>query len=136
MATSAGLTSKRMSELALRKRMLQQRSTVLRHTLAIQLSATLTPALGLADRVVSSGQWLRRHPALLVGVAAVLLVWRPKAGISGLLHGAGRGMGLWQAWLKLQPMLMRLGQAAQTVHVPAQAAAHAMPVGQGASPGH
>jgi hypothetical protein len=102
-----------LSELALRKLMLQQRSAVLRHTLAIQVGEHVAPVLGLADRVVASGQWLKRHPALLVGAAVGLLIWRPKGGVQNLLRWAGRGLTLWQTWQKLQPMVAGLIQAAQ-----------------------
>jgi hypothetical protein len=102
-----------LSELALRKLMLQQRSAVLRHTLAIQVGEHVAPVLGLADRVVASGQWLKRHPALLVGAAVGLLIWRPKGGVQNLLRWAGRGLTLWQTWQRLQPMVAGLIQAAQ-----------------------
>ena len=113
----AGVQTKNtsLSELALRKLMLQQRSAVLRHTLAIQVGEHIAPALGLADRVVASGRWLSRHPALVVGAAAALLIWRPKSGLQGMLRWAGRGLTLWQTWQKLQPMVAQLTQAAQAV---------------------
>ena len=102
-----------LSELALRKLMLQQRSAVLRHTLAIQVGEHVAPALGLADRVVASGQWLKRHPALLVGTTVALLIWRPKTGLQGILSWASRGLALWQTWQQLQPVVARLVQTAQ-----------------------
>lgn len=95
--------SPRLAELALRKRVLQQRSALLRRTLAQQVGVHVSPALGMADRVVASGRWLRQHPALLIGGAVALLVWRP----TGLLRWAGRGMWLWQAWQRVQPMLAK-----------------------------
>lgn len=100
-----------LSELALRKLMLQQRSAVLRHTLAMQVSEHVAPALGVADRVVASGQWLKRHPAWLVGAAVALLIWRPRAGLQGVVRWAGRGLSLWQTWQQLQPMVTSLFQA-------------------------
>lgn len=98
--------SAHMTELALRKRLLLQRSAVLRLQLAIQVGEHVAPVLRMGDRVVASGQWLRRHPAWLVGAAVALLVWRPK----GLVSWAGRGVWAWQAWLKLQPMVARFAQ--------------------------
>jgi hypothetical protein len=91
----------RMAELALRKRMLCQRSAVLRLTLGIQINQGMAPMLGRADQVITAGRWLRRHPAWLVGGAVALLVWRP----AGLTRWAGRGLWLWQAWQKVQPMV-------------------------------
>lgn len=96
--------SPRLAELALRKRALQQRSALLRRTLAQQVGMHVSPALGMADRVVASGRWLRQHPAWLIGGAVALLVWRPK----GLLQWAGRGLWLWQTWQRVQPMLAPL----------------------------
>lgn len=96
--------SARMAELALRKRMLQQRSAVLRHTLAIQVNAKVAPVAGMADRALSTGRWLSKHPYWLVAGAVGLAVWRPK----GVARLAGRGMWLWQSWQRLQPVVMPL----------------------------
>jgi hypothetical protein len=96
--------ARRMSELALRKRMLRQRSAVLRHTLAVQVNTQVAPALGLADRAVSSARWLGRHPQWLVAAGVALAVWRP----AGLLRVATRGVWLWKTWLRWQPMLQPL----------------------------
>lgn len=84
-------------ELATRKLLLQQRSAVLRHVLALQVNQTLAPAMRVADQLQSGGRWLRGHPALVVGAAAALLVWRPRA----ILSMAGRGLWLWQTWQHL-----------------------------------
>ena len=107
-----------LSELALRKLMLQRRSAVLRHTLAIQVSEHVAPALGLADRVVASGQWLKRYPAWLVGAAVALLIWRPSAGLQGMVRWAGRGLSLWQTWQQLQPVLVREHPASSQPDLP------------------
>ena len=96
--------SPRMAELALRKRMLQQRSAVLRHTLAIQVNAKVAPVAGMADRALSTGRWLSKHPYWMVAGAVALAVWRPK----GVARLAGRGVWLWQSWLRLQPVVMPL----------------------------
>lgn len=97
--------------LAIRKRLLQQRSAMLRHQFGAEVMQTLAPPLTAADRAVEAGRWLRRHPAWLVAPAVALLVWRPAwltggAGAAGLLRWAGRAMWLWQWWGRLQPLLM------------------------------
>jgi hypothetical protein len=81
-------------DLAMRKLLLQQRSAVLRQVLAVQVNQTLAPALGVAQRVQAGGQWLRRHPALVVGAAAALLVWQPK----GIFRWGRRLIWAWQTW--------------------------------------
>lgn len=96
--------SARMAELALKKRMLRQRSTVLRHAFAVQVNARVAPLAGLADRAVSTGRWVGRHPYWVVAAAVALAVWRPK----GVMRLAGRGLWLWQTWQRLQPMVMPL----------------------------
>jgi len=96
--------SARMSELALKKRMLRQRSAVLRHAFALQVNARLAPVAGMADRAVSTGRWLGRHPYWAVAAVVALAVWRPK----GIARLAGRGLWLWQMWSRLQPVLTPL----------------------------
>lgn len=96
------MSAARMDELALKKRMLQQRSEVLRHTLAIQLGDTLGPAAGFAERAAATGRWLRRHSAWLVAGAVALMVWKPKA----LPNLAGRTMWAWQTWQRWQPFVL------------------------------
>jgi hypothetical protein len=96
--------SNHMSELALKKRMLQQRSAVLRHAFALQVNAKVAPVAGMADRALSAGRWLGRHPYGLLAVAVALTVWRP----SGMTRLAERGLWLWQTWQRLRPMVMPL----------------------------
>lgn len=98
------MPSARMAELALRKRMLQQRSAVLRHAFAIQVNAKVAPVAGMADRALSTGRWLSQHPYWLVAGAVALAVWRPK----GVARLAGRGLSLWQGWQRLRPVVMPL----------------------------
>ena len=66
--------SARLSELALKKRMLQQRSAVLRHTFALQVHTKIAPMAGMADRALSTGRWLGRHPYWLVAASVALAV--------------------------------------------------------------
>lgn len=96
--------SARMAELALKKRMLRQRSAVLRHALALQVNARVAPLAGLADRAVTTGRWLGRHPYWVVAAAAALAVWQPR----GLARLAGRGLWLWQTWQRVQPVVLPL----------------------------
>lgn len=98
------MMSARMHELALRKRMLRQRSAVLRRTLAGQVNAQVAPVVSLADKALVAGRWLRQHPYLLVGAGVALAFWRP----AGLTRLAGRGLWLWQAWQRYQPVLKPL----------------------------
>lgn len=96
--------SARMAELALKKRMLRQRSAVLRHAFALQVDARVAPLAGLADRAVSTGRWVGRHPYWVVAAAVALAVWRPK----GVVRLAGRGLWVWQTWQRLQPVVLPL----------------------------
>ncbi len=98
------MTSARMTELALRRHMLQQRSAVLRHTLAIQVNSNLAPWALMADRACATGRWLWRHPTWLVAGAVALAVWQPKS----LSRLAGRGLLIWQAWQRWQPVVQPL----------------------------
>lgn len=96
--------SARMSELALKKRMLQQRSAVLRHAFALQVNAKVAPVADMADRALLTGRWLGKHPYWLVAAGVALTVWRPK----GMTRLAGRGLWLWQTWQRWQPVVMPL----------------------------
>lgn len=91
-------------DLRLRKLMLQQRSAVQRQVLAIQSRQLLAPVARTVGRVKAGGQWVREHPALLAGVAALLLAWRPKA-VLGL---AARSLGLWSTVRRVLPVALRL----------------------------
>lgn len=108
--------STRLTDLAEKKQMLRERSALLRDALADQVEQGVAPAFGVADRVIGGVQWLRRHPVWLIAPAVALLVWRPRV-LGGALQGglvanvtrwAGRGVWLWQAWQRLQPMLAAL----------------------------
>lgn len=91
-------------DLATRKLILQQRCAIQRQVLAIQIQRTVSPAVQAYERVRAGGQWVQKHPALVAGAAALLLIWRPRA-IVGL---AGRSLGLWQTWRRVLPIATRL----------------------------
>lgn len=102
--------------LALKKRLLRAQSALLRHQLGQQVEATVAPVSAAAERVRSGAGWLRAHPGLLAGVAAAaaVLVWRHPAALRALAASVGgvsglarRGVWLWQAWQRLQPLLAR-----------------------------
>ena len=99
----------RHEDLQLRKLMLLQRSAVQRQMLAIQARQIMAPAVRVADRVRAGGQWVRAHPALVAGAAALMLAWRPKA-VLGL---AARSLGLsrWQTFRTVTWPLLRPGLA-------------------------
>lgn len=91
-------------DLRLRKAMLIQRSAVQRQMLGIQTRQILAPAVRTLDRVQVGGKWVREHPALVVGVAALFLAWRPRA-VLGLV---GRCVGLWPTIRQVLPVALRL----------------------------
>ncbi len=99
-------------QLALKKRLLQHRSALLRTQLGHEAARTVAPVLGLSARVRSGGQWLGAHPWWLVGAAAALLVASPRS----IMSLAGRALWLWQTWQKVQPLLG--GQTADTPVTP------------------
>jgi len=105
--------STRYPDLVLKKRLLRAHSALLRHQLAADWRQTVAPGQRMAERARKGALWLRGHPALVAGVGAALLVWRPSA----LLSLASRGVWLWQAWQRTQPLLSRLGLRAPSQQV-------------------
>jgi hypothetical protein len=91
-------------DLRLRKLMLLQRSAVQRQMVAIQTKRLMAPLVQTVDRVQAGGQWVREHPALVAGVAALVLAWRPRA-VLGL---AARSLGLWSTVRRVLPIAIRL----------------------------
>jgi hypothetical protein len=91
-------------DLEFKKLMLRQRSTVLRQTLAVQVSTTLSPTLRALARAQAAGRWLGQHPILVAGAITTLLVWRPRA-VVGL---AGRAWSLWNVWQRVRPVALLL----------------------------
>jgi hypothetical protein len=91
-------------DLRLRKLMLQQRSAVQRQMLAIQTKRLMAPLVQTVGRVQAGGQWVREHPAVVAGVAALVLAWRPRA-VLGL---AARSLGLWSTVRRVLPIAIRL----------------------------
>ncbi|HNA67234.1 MAG TPA: YqjK family protein [Rhodocyclaceae bacterium] len=78
--------SPELVELALRKQRLQIRSAAQRQALAGH-AAAFAPLLRGADAVTDGLRWARRHPALLAGAAAFLLVTRPRRAVRWLRRG-------------------------------------------------
>lgn len=91
-------------DLRLRKLMLRQRSAVQRQMLGIQSRQLLAPVARTVGRVKAGGEWVRAHPALVAGLAALLVAWRPKA-VLGL---AARSLGLWSTVRRVLPVAVRL----------------------------
>lgn len=102
------------SDLATRKLLLQQRSAVLRELLSVQLSQATAPVFEMTDRFQAGGQWVKRHPAWVVGVGVAILAWKPRL----MLRLATRGWGVWQTWRRFQPLVsqwfQRAAQASST----------------------
>lgn len=90
------------AERAARKRLLLARSAVLRLSLSQQLHQGLQPAWRTLDRADQGWRWLRAHPWVWAGAAAVLLVWRPKAAPAV----ASRAWGVWRWWRRMSPVAM------------------------------
>lgn len=90
----------RRAQLALRRRELAIRSTLLRSEASAH-AAELQPLFGVADRVQDGWSWLReRPPAMVLPVAAVALVWvwrRP----SRLLTLPWRAWAAWRLWQRV-----------------------------------
>jgi hypothetical protein len=83
--------------------MLRLRSALLRDQWAVEAQSWEAP-LNMADRVIDGARWLRRHPEWPVGVAAVVVVARPRL----LLRWAGRGLWAWQIWRRARPHVRSL----------------------------
>ena len=73
----------RLDQLAVRRRALVAQSDALRDTLALSARG-LTSTLTFFDIGVAIGKALGRQPLLLVGIAAALVVLRPRRIIRGL----------------------------------------------------
>jgi len=73
----------RLDELAARRRALVAQSNALRDTLALSAQG-LTSTLTFFDIGVAVGRSLGRRPLLLVGIAAALIVLRPRRIVRGL----------------------------------------------------
>lgn len=91
----------RVLELALKKQRLQWQIAAQREELG-RFGAGLAPALGAADRVREGARWLRRHPEAVAAGVTALVVARPRV----VWRWARRGFFAWQAWRKLQGVVV------------------------------
>lgn len=89
----AGLGRLSAAELAQRREALLARSASLRQDLGAGLSSLSTP-LAWADQALALVRWLRAHPLVPAGAAAVLALWKPRRAWRWL----ARGIGLWRVW--------------------------------------
>lgn len=89
-------------ELALRKQRLQLAGDALRTDFG-RHAAGLRPIFAAGDLAVDGACWLRRHPELVVGVGAALIVSRPKR----VWRWAQRAFFAWQTWRRLHRLVDR-----------------------------
>lgn len=87
-----------------RRQQLLQRSAELRLRL-VREAAVLKPPLAMADRVLAAGRWLVRHPQWPVGLAALLLLRRPRRALSASVALSVRLWRGWRWWRQLAPAL-------------------------------
>lgn len=89
-------------DLALRKQLLLQRSSVQREVLAMQVTRVLAPLVGLAHQARAGRRWVSEHPALAAGVAvgvgAAVAAWKP----GRLWHLVPQALALWRVWQRLR----------------------------------
>ena len=90
----------KLLELALRKQRLQIESDRLREQWQDHAQG-LAPVLGIADRARAGLDWLRRHPAVPVGIGITIAVAKPRF----LWRWAKRAFLVWQFWRKARRML-------------------------------
>lgn len=93
----------RYPDLALQRRLLQAESAVLRHSLHGQASRLSAPVWTAADKAQAGAKWVQGHPAVVAGVAGLLLalfVRRPALAVACLGH-VGKGLAWWRAWRQL-----------------------------------
>jgi hypothetical protein len=83
--------SARRAALAARRERLVAQAAAQRAALARDLAPWRAP-LALADRGLAALRYLKRHPALLVGVTVAFAAWRPKR----VGHGLGRAWRMWR----------------------------------------
>jgi hypothetical protein len=90
----------KLLELALRKQRLQIESDRLRAQWQGHAQG-LAPALGIVDRTRTGLHWLRRHPAVPVGIGVAVAVAKPRF----LWRWAKRALLAWQFWRRAQGTL-------------------------------
>lgn len=98
--------------LADRQRQLLARSAALRERFAADM-AQWQPPLALLDRAQAvagqSWRWLRAHPEVPAGAAALLLVLRPRRAFSLVVLGWRLGRRAWKGWQLWQTLRRSAG---------------------------
>jgi hypothetical protein len=96
--------TERLIELARRKERLVARAAVQRAEIAAAFHRWQGP-IGIADRALAAGRFLRAHPVLLVVALAVAAV----LGRRRLLGLASRGFAVWRLLRALRAWMGKLG---------------------------
>ncbi len=90
----------KLIDLALKKQRLQLKAAGER-VLILQAIESAAPAFGAAERIRAALHWSKAHPEWLAGIAAALLVVRPRA----CFRWARRGFFVWQSLRRLRGAL-------------------------------
>lgn len=102
------MISQRQLELALKKQRLQYRCAEQRRELVRGL-VPLMPVFAVAETVRRGAHWVRTHPAISAGLAAAIIVAKPRMA----MRWVQRAWLAWQAWRKLR-LLTTPGQPRRT----------------------
>ncbi|MGB4467235.1 MAG: YqjK family protein [Azovibrio sp.] len=90
----------RLLELREQRGVLRARCAAQRQAVALD-SAGLQSLCALADRVQQGAGWVRRHPQVVGGVAALLVLLKPRR----FWRWGRRGLIAWQTWRSLRRRL-------------------------------
>jgi hypothetical protein len=89
-------------ELVFRKRLILQRSALLREVLAVQVTRWLAPVVGLAHQARAGQRWVAEHPGAAAGAAvlvgAAVVACRP----GRLWRLVPQALALWQVWQRIR----------------------------------
>lgn len=93
----------RLTELALKKEALVARAAMQRDQIEDALLPWRQP-LALADKAVEGYAFLKRHPGIVVALAAAAVIWQPRR----LLRWVSKSWVLWRASRGLRAAAARL----------------------------